>query len=68
MEAKPNRKGGDSLNYATATQASKTGRVQVNIPKHIQDYLGWKPGDKLMVEENGAKDQVILTRIKKEKA
>lgn len=56
------------MNYATANQASKTGRIQVNIPKHVQDFLGWKPGDKLMIEENKSKDQVIITRIKKEDA
>lgn len=41
-------------------------RIQVNIPKDTQEFLGWKAGDDLLVEQNKPKDQIIITRIKKE--
>lgn len=41
-------------------------RIHVNIPKDVQEFLGWKAGDKLIVEQEKDKDRIIITRIKEE--
>lgn len=52
------------MNYVKAVRAANTERIQVNIPKDVQEFLGWSVGDKIMVDQSKAKDQIRLTRVK----
>lgn len=42
----------------------RTNRVQVSIPKTEQEFLGWKPGDIVMVIADKEADSITLKRIK----
>lgn len=55
------------MHYIKAVRAANTERIQVNIPKDVQIYMGWIVGDRFEVTENKAKDQIILTRVKEKK-
>lgn len=39
-------------------------RIQVNIPKDVQEFMGWKAGDKFIADRDKPNDRIILTRIK----
>lgn len=42
-----------------------TTRIQINIPKDVQEFLGWKRGDDFIIDQDKKNDRIIITRIKR---